>query len=162
MLDVFDIIDLDMESVKEYKKHIVYRYFNTAHYDIKYKEVIAYNKTLDCCELESYYPNITLNELDLDNNSTHKLDFIRFNFNTKEDIKAYIKKINKFIDENISSDFLNDISYIENEFREYTNEFLDRSSKYIIALSLKENKDWEHILYKKYFELDNKTEYLKN
>ena len=183
MLDVFDIIDWNIESVKEYKKYLICRYFNTRHYDmkpygktyqedIKYREVSSYNKVLDYYELESNYSNINLCELDLDSSPTHKFDFIKFDFNTKEDVKEYINKVKKFINENISEDFLSDIWYIQNEngkikikldtlkvkdeYGNYASEFLDKASKYIIALSLKKNIEWEHMLYKQYFELDNK------
>ncbi len=184
MLDVFDIIDLDIESVKEYKKYLIFRYFNLGQVDIKpygktfekegikYKEVCLYNEPLDYYTLESNYPSIALCELDLDNSPTHELCFVKLDLDKKEDIKEYLNKVDKFIKENISRNFLNDIAYTtsgdgkvtiqidlskqKDEYGNYKKEFLDRASKYVLALSLRSNTNLEYMLYKKYFELDNK------
>ena len=184
MLDVFDIIDLDLESVIEYKKYLVNRYFFTGYYEIKpygkcikennikYLEVYPYNKPLDYYEITANFPNITLCELEYPNLESHKIRFIKLDFDTKKDIKKYINKVNEFINKNISKDFLDGIVrtqyinektrlFIENNKKiskngQFKKDFLDRASKYVIALSLSYEIQWKSILYKRYFELDNK------
>lgn len=184
MLDVFDIIDLNLESVMEYKKYLVNRYFFTGYYEIKpygkcikennikYLEVYPYNKPLDYYEITCNFPNVALCELEDPNSESHKIKFIEFEFETKEDIKKYINKVNEFINTNISKDFLDVIGRIEyinektrifvksnkkiRENGQFKKDFLDRASKYVIALSLSYYIQWESILYKRYFDLDNK------
>nr|WP_195366237.1 hypothetical protein [[Eubacterium] tenue] len=184
MLDVFDIIDLDLESVIEYKKYLVQRYFYMLSNDIKpygkcirendmkYLEVCSCNKPLDYYEITDNFPNITLCELDKPDLEPFKIKFIKLNFDTKEDIKKYIDKVNGFVNTNISTDFLDGIARIQykndktrifmdntkkiNKNGQLKKDFLDRASKYVIALSLKYEIQWESILYKRYFELDNK------
>ena len=169
MIDILDIIDLDLESVNQYKKYLVNRYFFILNNDIKpsgkcikendikYLEVCPYNKPLDYYELTHNLSNVAL---------------LQFDFDTKADIKKYINKVKKFISINISSEFLDGIArtqynngktriFIENNKKiikngQFKKDFLDKASKYVIALSLSYEIQWESILYKRYFELDNK------
>lgn len=168
MVDILDIIDLDLESINQYKTYLVNRYFFTLNNDIKpygkcirendvkYLEVCPYNKPLDYYELTYNLSNV---------------DLLKLKFDTKEDIKKYVNKVNEFINVNISKDFLDGIARIQctNEKTrifmdnpkkirkngQFKRDFLDRASKYVIALSLSEEIQWESILCKCYFELDN-------
>lgn len=139
---------------------------------MKYLEVCSCNKPLDYYEITANFPNITLCELDKPDLEPFKIKFIKLNFDTKEDIKKYIDKVNGFVNTNISTDFLDGIARIQykndktrifmdntkkiNKNRQLKKDFLDRASKYVIALSLKYEIQWESILHKCYFELDNK------
>lgn len=183
MFDVFDIIDSDLEGVMDYKNYLVQRYFYMLPIDIKpygkcirendvrYLEGCSYNKPLDHYEVTYNFPNIALCELDKPGLEPCKIKFIKLDFDTKEDIKKYIDKVKKFISTNISSDFLEGIARTQytngktrifikkdkkiSENGQFKKDFLDRASKYVIALSLSEEIQWESILCKCYFELDN-------
>lgn len=168
MVDILDIIDLDLESVNQYKKYLVSRYFYMLFNDIKpYGKCIRENNTK---YLEIYYYNKPLDYYEMKNNLSN-IDLLKLKFDTKEDIKKYIDKVNEFINANISIDFLDGIAriqykndkpkiFIKKDKRiiqngQFKKDFLDRASKYVIALSLREEIQWESILCKCYFELDN-------